>query len=510
MSRWQPLRRVIAAAVVVGSLASVSGCSGVTLAGKNGLSEPERTLLLADPSTPGTTVGSTAVNEFVADVSRVSHGQLRIGLRTQARDTDEETRVIRDVATGRVDLGWAEAHTFDALGAASLDPLFVPLLIDSYPLEAAVLRRYSNHLLADVRRATGVTPLALFASGLRFPASTDHPIVTAADWSGRAFLTTASGEEQAGVRALGAFPVVDARDRLTLTQSGVIDSAESTWRSYPDSIGILPFVAPNVRLWPRAVVLMASPRTIGDLDGEQRGWLKSAAAEAADWALQHAGDADVPDLHDACAAGSKAELASSQELAAMRLAGLRGFERQPRPGWMAGMLHEMEVLRDEPGYEPAVTVPDGCAFAQADARARSVGKRDPLTGPGSMGTFPVGTYRYVLTKEGILRAANGGAEGAYTDENAGVWSWIIGDGRWSLVMTPTGSSFPAVPCGGWISVSADVATFTRTVNGLPGGDCVPLVWSARFHVQDDGLHWTHTDVQDFSWVFQPEPWHKIR
>jgi hypothetical protein len=34
--------------------------------------------------------------------------------------------------------------------------------------------------------------------------------------------------------------------------------------------------------------------------------------------------------------------------------------------------------------------------------------------------------------------------------------------------------------------------------------------SAGVHVQDDGLHWTHTDVPDFSWVFQPEPWHKIR
>ena len=67
-----------------------------------------------------------------------------------------------------------------------------------------------------------------------------------------------------------------------------------------------------------------------------------------------------------------------------------------------------------------------------------------------------------------------------------------------------------VPCSGWISVSADVATFTRTVNGLPGGDCVPFVWSARFHLSDGTVRWTETDVSGFGWVSQATDWKKIR
>jgi hypothetical protein len=89
-------------------------------------------------------------------------------------------------------------------------------------------------------------------------------------------------------------------------------------------------------------------------------------------------------------------------------------------------------------------------------------------------------------------------------------TWTIGDGRWSLDMRPSASSFPIVRCAGWISISAGRATFTRTVNGLPGGDCVPLVWSARFRVVDSVVQWSETNVADFSWVFQPRGWIRLR
>jgi len=67
-----------------------------------------------------------------------------------------------------------------------------------------------------------------------------------------------------------------------------------------------------------------------------------------------------------------------------------------------------------------------------------------------------------------------------------------------------------VPCNGWISVSADVATFTRTVDGTAGGDCAPFVWSARFHLGNRAMRWSETDVADFSWVFQATDWTKIQ
>jgi hypothetical protein len=248
MSPTRSVLRTFTATLALAQLVLLASCTGGTLAGKNGLSAPERTLVLADAALPGSIVGTPAIPEFVAQVTRRSHGKLKVEVRTRARDTDEQRRVIQRVAAGRVDLGWAEAHTFDTLGVTSLRPLLVPLLIDSYQLQAQVLRRHSAQLLADVPAKTGVIPLALLAGGLRFAAATDHPIVTAADWSGRAFSTTSPGSQEAGIRALGATPVIDPRDRQTLTQSGLIDSGESTWRAHPET---LPYVAPNVRLWPR-------------------------------------------------------------------------------------------------------------------------------------------------------------------------------------------------------------------------------------------------------------------
>jgi len=83
-------------------------------------------------------------------------------------------------------------------------------------------------------------------------------------------------------------------------------SGESTWRAYPET---LPYVALNVRLWPRVVVLVAGPHTWRDLSPQQRGWLHGAAASAAAWAVGHAADADATGLRNACRSGTKAALA---------------------------------------------------------------------------------------------------------------------------------------------------------------------------------------------------------
>ncbi len=67
-----------------------------------------------------------------------------------------------------------------------------------------------------------------------------------------------------------------------------------------------------------------------------------------------------------------------------------------------------------------------------------------------------------------------------------------------------------VPCSGWISVSADVATFTRTVNGLPGVTAFPSCGQRDSTSSDGTVRWTETDVADFGWVFQATDWKKIR
>jgi TRAP-type C4-dicarboxylate transport system substrate-binding protein len=482
------------------------------LADKSGLIEPERTLVLADASIRSRLVESPAVARFVTQVTRRSEGRLRVDLHSRWIGHGDELMAVHDVAAGRADLGWAEVHTLDAAGVASLRPLLLPLLIDSYPIQRAVLQRYSAELTADLQAKTGVTAVALLAGRLRFPASTDHPIVTNIDWAGRAFWTSAPGRQQAGIEALGARPVVDDTDRQTLTQAGIIDSAEATWRTYP-GLGyryLLPFVAPNVHLWPRVVALFANPAVIHSLSAQQRGWLRDAAADAATWAAKHAGDADVVGLRNACHSGAKASLATPGELTAMRASAQELYEDQSHQHWITRLLRDVELLRRKPSFEPPIAIPRGCDFTPTDARTRTVGHRPALTGPGPTGALPRGRYRYSLTEAAIVRAGKGLAVGDIVQDNAGVWTWTIGNGTWSLDVKPSDTTLPIYPCSGWIAVSGDIATFTRTVNGQLGGDCVPSVWSARFTVQGSTVEWSDTDVTDYGWVFQTKQWQRIR
>ena len=58
------------------------------------------------------------------------------------------------------------------------------------------------------------------------------------------------------------------------------------------------------------------------------------------------------------------------------------------------MLRGVDTLRRRPGFEPAVSIPAGCAYSPADALPRAVGQRAALTGPGPTRHLPGGTYRY--------------------------------------------------------------------------------------------------------------------
>ena len=95
--------------------------------------------------------------------------------------------------------------------------------------------------------------------------------------------------------------------------------------------------------------------------------------------------------------------------------------------------------------------------------------------------------------------------------NAGVTTWTIGDGQWSLGLQPSESTASAVyPCAGTVSVDGDVATFTRTVNKDPNGDCAPYTWCARFAVEAGVVRWSSVSIPDFGWVFAAKPWHRVR
>jgi TRAP-type C4-dicarboxylate transport system substrate-binding protein len=79
------------------------------------------------------------IGQFVSQVKERSGGNLRIQVANRWGDyaDDAEQQVVRAVAAGKVDLGWAGARVFDTIGVTSFQALQAPMLIDNYALEQA-------------------------------------------------------------------------------------------------------------------------------------------------------------------------------------------------------------------------------------------------------------------------------------------------------------------------------------------------------------------------------------
>ena len=97
--------------------------------------------------------------------------------------------MVHAVAAGTVDLGWAGSRVFDTVGMRSWQALSAPLLIDSYPLENAVLRSgMPGRMLAGLPKI-GVAGLGVLGESLRLPFRAHRPLLAPADWRGVSFGT---------------------------------------------------------------------------------------------------------------------------------------------------------------------------------------------------------------------------------------------------------------------------------------------------------------------------------
>ena len=105
---------------------------------------------------------------------------------------DAEQQVVRAVAAGKADLGWAGARVFDTMGVSSFQALQAPMLIDSYALEQAVAASDTPGQMLQGLTKVGVRGLGVLGDGLRKPIAVKQPMLGAADWRGITFGTVKS------------------------------------------------------------------------------------------------------------------------------------------------------------------------------------------------------------------------------------------------------------------------------------------------------------------------------
>lgn len=359
-----------AGALLALTLAAVAaaGCSAAAGGDKAG-GPAGGPVVLRMASTPSGVSYAPPVADFVQRVRSLSGGSVQIKVISQWGDyaPDAEAQVVRAVAHGTVDLGWAGSRVFDTMGVPAFGALSAPMLIDSYPLENAVIKSaVPARMLAGLSRLH-VTGLAVLGDVLRHPYAVHRPLLAPADWRGLSIGGYRSAAQEQAIRALGATPVVAFGPYRTHDlASGAIQGFELDMRTYVH-LGLVPsarYVTANVVLWPQFDVLFANPARLASLTGQQRAWLQQAAAAASSGSVMLVGGQNAPYIGQACALGARFVTATAADLAALRQAFTpvyRSLETDPQT---SGLIAQILQLKKATPPGPALAIPAGCAARQ--------------------------------------------------------------------------------------------------------------------------------------------------
>jgi TRAP-type transport system periplasmic protein len=351
-------------ALAVASVILASACTGAA-GGGNKAGGGTGPLDLTMASRPGVIDWVPGVADFVGRVGQLSGGALRIkvaSLWAGNGEPDAEQRIVRDVAAGKADLGWVGTRVFDTLGVKSFQALTAPMLIDSYPLERAVIGSDIPGRMLQSLDDLGVAGLAVLADGLHKPIAARGPLLGQADWNGITFATIRSNGESEAIQALGARstdlwgdPLLQAFD------DGTIQGRELGLYSYvATNLEQVPYVTANVNLWPETLVLLANPHLLSTLTDQQREWLQRAAQEAAGGSTGLV-DNDADNVKLACQNGGRVANASDADLAWLRQSFAPVYADLEQDPETKNYIAAIEQLKGTMPLDPPLDIPPGCS-----------------------------------------------------------------------------------------------------------------------------------------------------
>jgi TRAP-type C4-dicarboxylate transport system substrate-binding protein len=357
---------VVTAVVAVVAVVAAACSSGGS---KSGGSSAPVVLTFADGN--GNLAFTPALGYFIDRVKQLSGGNVTV------KDVQNwghqqpgfEQQIVHDVAAGKADLGWVGTRIFDTMGVNSFQALTAPMLIDSYPLEQAVVTSSIPSEMLQGLDPLHVTGLAVLPDGLRKPMAQDHPLLAPSDWKGLTFNVFRSDGEKAAVEATGATPTDDG------FSGEVYTAGERNLRPYIDNyVTSYPYVTANVNLWPLTIALIANPASMSRLTSEQRGWVEQAAKDAAAHSTALV-DRDQDLLAQACGRGGRFADATGADLTSLRQTFDPVYTDLEQDSQTKSFIDQIQAKKNAMPTAPSLEIPAECDAANPGAAAN-----DPLEG----------------------------------------------------------------------------------------------------------------------------------
>jgi TRAP-type C4-dicarboxylate transport system substrate-binding protein len=399
-------RAALLIATVVAAVAPLTGCSVGGSERVGGERRPDtRVLTMLDPFS-----NRQEVRELVAEVSRLSHGTLRIRVVQAGHEgADFEAATIRDVRHGRADLAFAGSRAWDEFGVRSMRALGAPLLVDSYPLQQRVLTSGLVGSLLEELQPLGLVGVGILPGPIRRPLGVAHPLARPGDFRGLTIATQQSQVADATLRALGARP---RRFPAAVPSLAGVDGIEHRVAAIDsDRLDVDgSHLMTNVDLWPRPLVVFANARSFRGLTGDQRRILRTAAANVVPKKIEAERGLEAEASANICRTGRVVfDSATSSELSALRRAVQPVYSKLARDPGTRSALEAIKRLK-ETLAEPPAEVPECERAAEAPASG-AVTKID--------GVWRMDTDRRAAAPEGLA-------------ENWGHWIFVFDRGRFAI------------------------------------------------------------------------------
>lgn len=398
----------VAAPLLAAALSASVALAGCSIGGSERVggerAADTRVLTMLDP------IGNPQdLTQFANEVTRLSHDMLRIRVVTADHDgADYEAATIRDVQNGRAELAFAGSRAWDEFGAHSLGALGAPFLVDSYPLQEAVLTNELVDSMLEELQPLGLVGIGILPGPIRRPLGIANTLAAASDFRGLTIGTQQSRVADATMRALGARPHRLPADVTSLAGlAGVELPVAAIEANRLDADGSR--LMTNVNLWPRPLVVFASALAYSRLSGDEREILRAAAANVVSAKIAADRGFEAESGTNLCRKNRAVfDSATPEQLQALRRAVEPVYRELERDHGTRAAIEAIEHLKQQ--LEEPPTQISNC---QAASNAPTSG-----AAPEIDGVWTMDTDRQAAAPENL-------------DENWGHWTYVFDRGRFA-------------------------------------------------------------------------------